>query len=330
MKHGSLFSGIGGFDLASELVGWDNLFQVEIDSYCQKVLRKNFPNVKLYGDIKEFKGTDWRGTVDIISGGFPCQPFSVAGKRRGQKDNRYLWDEMLRVIREITPSFIVGENVAGLISMEGGGTLDRILSDLEDEGYATEQFIIPACAIGAWHRRDRIWIVAYDKCMGWKKRSGISLGQEEQESEGQELNHICEEVSSNSNSNGWEYRGTLGGGRQDSLDWEQYSKESDKVREEWKCEFGEISDNVSNPNCKHKQEQFGGNKLGEMLEEEAFRWSDPKSGRQWISEPRVGRVAHGIPNRVDRLKGLGNAIVPQVAYEIFTVINNLIYGGEQK
>jgi len=161
MKHGSLFSGIGGFDLASEWMGWENVFQVEWDKYCQKVLEKNFPNVKRYEDIKEFDGTKYRGLIDIISGGFPCQPFSSAGQRKGKEDDRYLWPEMLRVIREIKPSFIVGENVAGLVSMDNGKTLDGILYDLASEGYTTEQYIIPALAIAANHRRDRLWIIGY-------------------------------------------------------------------------------------------------------------------------------------------------------------------------
>jgi len=185
MKHGSLFSGIGGFDLAAQWMGWDNVFQVEIDDYCQKVLTKNFPNVKRYGDIKEFKGK--RGSVDILSGGFPCQPFSVAGKRKGESDDRYLWPEYLRIIREIQPTYVVGENVGGLTSMDDGKTLEGIFSDLEGEGYTVESFIIPACGVGAWHRRGRIWIIAYSNsirllhskakiCNGRKRNKRIDPG----------------------------------------------------------------------------------------------------------------------------------------------------------
>ena len=159
MKHGSLFSGVGGFDLAAEWMGWENIFQVEWDEYCQKVLAKNFPNVKRYGDIKEFKGES--GSVDILTGGFPCQPFSTAGKRKGESDDRYLWPEYIRVIREIKPAYVVGENVAGLASMEDGKTLEGIFLDLEGEGYEVESFIIPACSIGMWHRRNRLWIIAH-------------------------------------------------------------------------------------------------------------------------------------------------------------------------
>ena len=152
MRHGSLFSGIGGFDFAAEWMGWENVFQVEYDEWCQKILTKNFPNVKKYRDIKDFKGYP----VDVISGGFPCQPFSHAGKRQGEADNRYLWPEMLRVIREAKPTFVVGENVAGLVSMENGKTLDGIFADLENEGYTVESFIIPAASVGAWHERQNL------------------------------------------------------------------------------------------------------------------------------------------------------------------------------
>lgn len=160
MTHASLFSGIGGFDYASQQVGWENVFAVEKEPYCQELLKKRFPNIKIYGDIKEFNGEAYEGTVDVISGGFPCQPFSVAGKRKGEDDDRYLWDEMLRVIREVKPKWVVGENVSGILSMEDGSTFEKICVDLENEGYEVQSYIIPACGVGAWHRRKRVWITA--------------------------------------------------------------------------------------------------------------------------------------------------------------------------
>ena len=156
-SHGSLFSGIGGFDLASAWMGWNNIFQCEKDEWCRKVLAKNFPDTKRYIDIKEFNAKEYEGRIDVISGGFPCQPFSIAGKQRGKDDDRYLWEEMLRVVSDVKPSFVVGENVTGIIGM----ALDTVLSDLEAQGYTTETFIIPACGKNAWHKRDRVWIVAY-------------------------------------------------------------------------------------------------------------------------------------------------------------------------
>lgn len=167
MNHGSLFSGIGGFDLAAEWCGWTNVFQVEIDKYCQRLLSLRFPNTQRFTDIKEFDGTPYKGQIDVISGGFPCQPFSHAGKRKGKDDDRYLWPEMFRVIKEIKPAWVVGENVAGFINMG----LDESIADMESEGYEVQAFIIPACAVNAPHRRDRAWIVAYNGCEHGSRQS---------------------------------------------------------------------------------------------------------------------------------------------------------------
>jgi len=240
MRHGSLFSGIGGFDLAAQWMGWENVFQVEWDGFCQKVLAKNFPNVKRYGDIREFDGTEYRGAIDILSGGFPCQPFSQAGKRKGKEDDRHLWPEYLRVIREIKPSYVIGENVIGIIDME----LDNIITDLESEGYTTEQFIIPACAIGAIHKRDRLWIIAHTKSKRW-----IQMDKGKQK----RLSNI-------------------------------YFKSSDEI---WGYCSGLLLDMEPN-------------------------WSKPGSG--------IIRNDDGLSDGVDRLKGLGNAIVPQVAFQLFKAI----------
>ena len=228
MKHGSLFSGIGGFDLAAQWCGWQNIFQVEIDNFCQKVLAKNFPDVKRYKDIKEFDGTEYKGSIDIISGGFPCQPFSVAGKQRGKADDRWLWDEMLRVIKEIQPCWIVGENGANLWNMG----IENMLSQVEDEGYEVESFIIPACAKKMLHRRDRIWIIAHSKS--------------------NDGNNTCLQNSRNKT-------------------------------------FG-----LESGGC------FG-----------------------YESMPKLCRVDDGIPTELDRLKSLGNAIVPQVVFEIFNAIDQI-------
>ena len=161
MTHGSLFSGIGGFDLAAEWMGWENIFHCEIAEFPRKILKYHFPNSICYEDIKKTDFTKHRGEIDIISGGFPCQPYSNAGKRRGKEDDRHLWPEMLRVIREVQPRFVVGENVAGLLSWNNGMVFHEIITDLENEGYETQAFLIPACATNAPHRRDRIWFVAH-------------------------------------------------------------------------------------------------------------------------------------------------------------------------
>lgn len=160
LKHASLFSGIGGFDLAAEWMGWENVFHCEWNPFGQKILKHYWPKSISYADITKTDFTIHRGTIDIITGGFPCQPFSVAGNRKGEEDSRYLWPEMLRAIREIKPTFVVAENVSGLITMENGKTLEGVFSDLENEGYEVEPCLIPAASVGAWHRRERIWIIS--------------------------------------------------------------------------------------------------------------------------------------------------------------------------
>ena len=173
MTHGSLFSGIGGFDYAADMMGWRNAFHCEINEFCTKILKYHFPDAEHYDDITKTDFTRWRGRIDVLSGGFPCQPFSVAGQRKGTEDDRYLWPQMLRAIREIRPAWVVGENVAGILTMVQPGTelevgreaslfgednrkrvllrqryvVDIICQDLEREGYSVQPFVIPACAV---------------------------------------------------------------------------------------------------------------------------------------------------------------------------------------
>lgn len=187
MTHASLFSGIGGFDLAAEWMGWHNAFHCEINEFCTKILNYHFQDAEHYTDITRTDFSKWGGRIDVLSGGFPCQPFSLAGQRKGADDNRYLWPQMLRAIREIRPTWVVGENVAGILTMvqpgaevEVGGqaslfgegyrkrvlhrqeyVIETICRDLEREGYAVQPLLIPACAVGAPHRRDRIWFIAH-------------------------------------------------------------------------------------------------------------------------------------------------------------------------
>lgn len=274
LSHGSLFSGIGGFDLAAKWMNWTNVFQCEKDEWCRKVLAKNFPQSKQFADIKDFNGKEFTNRIDIISGGFPCQPFSVAGQRKGKDDDRYLWEEMLRVVAEIKPTYVVGENVTGIIGL----ALDTVLADLEAQGYTTETFIIPACGKNAWHRRDRVWIVAYTNRIRW---------QDEQKESGQSIH--------NRNGNG---------------------EAKKQGRGQQQCRAGKSSSvfpNADNTGCKEQRQQFtDGTKL-----------FAPKCSSWWETEPGMGRVVDGLPGRVDRLKGLGNAIVPQVAFEIFKALESV-------
>lgn len=266
MKHGSLFSGIGGFDLAAQWMGWENVFQVEWDEYCQKVLAKNFPNVERHGDIKEFDGTKYAGTIDIISGGFPCQPFSQAGKREGTADDRHLWPEMLRVIREIQPCYVVGENVGGLITWDDGVVLEQVFSDLENEGYEVQAFVIPACAVNAPHRRDRIWIVGNSKSTrGTNKKREVQKGE--------------------------------------SAD----SYRSYKIQTPTNTNYNRVQGRSSQ--CQGSEERK--ETIRQNLQFDSFdNWKD-------LPQPGISGGDDGIPNRLDRTKALGNAIVPQVAYQIF-------------
>ena len=172
MTHGSLFSGIGGFDLAARWAGWDNLFNCEIDLFCKDVLKYHFPDAEQYGDIKTTDFTVWRDRIDVLSGGFPCQPFSQAGKRKGTEDDRYLWPEMLGVIRSVRPRWVVGENVLGIVNWSKGLVFEQVCSDLEAEGYEVQPFVIPACGVNAPHRRYRTWFVATVQTQGLKMCNG--------------------------------------------------------------------------------------------------------------------------------------------------------------
>ncbi len=272
LTHGQLFAGIGGFGLAAQWAGIDNIWANEIDPFACKVLTKNFPNTTIYEkDIRQIT-KETTASVDIISGGFPCQPFSQAGKRKGTDDNRYLWPEMLRVIRELQPKYVIGENVAGLLSMENGETLKTILSELEDEGYNNEIFLIPACAKGAWHRRDRLWIVSYvpntDSMGLFKVGSQISKTERQRRK-----------------------KTIRGADREQIIIGFKDNQQSTRNECPTESSMGGMADGIST-------------------------WMD----RYWEHEPDIPRVAKGVKDRVHRLKGLGNAIVPQVAYELFKTI----------
>ena len=303
---GSLFAGIGGFDLGFERAGMECKWQVEIDPFCLKVLEKHWPTVRRFQDVREVHGNvahanggglleslhaRERGTgveeeqstrsecgdsascpsclpsVDLICGGFPCQPFSVAGKQRGKEDDRFIWPEMFRIVSELRPTWVIGENVPGLVRLGH----DQVLSDLESIGYSCQTFDIPACAVDAPHVRHRIWIVANAN----REQIGIL----------------------HNNGSG--------------------SKRGNKERGKQFLGYASGGEDVADADIQGSQ---GWDERGERGGELSPWAGGTSNAGNWLPEPELGRVAHGIPHRVDRLKCLGNAIVPQVAYEIIKVI----------
>ena len=273
LTHLSLFSGIGGLDLAAEWAGFTTVGQCEFADYPTKVLEKHWPDVPRWRDVRTltkesfYERTGLR-TVDVISGGFPCQPFSVAGKQKGKGDDRYLWPEMLRVITELRPRCVVGENVPGIIKIAAG----QVVKDLERAGYHVVVFNFEAAAVGAWHRRSRVFFVGIADVADTARERGqgriVFCAAKPAERSGQMQ-------SDAGGSNGSDACNTVRAGLPD--------RAAETVRKQGPREQPQRSD-----------------------------W--------WAAEPDVGRVAHGVPARVDRLKCLGNAVVPQQAYQIFRAL----------
>ena len=255
LKLLDLFSGIGGFSLGLESTGgFETIAFVEKNEFCQKVLKKHWPNITIEGDIRNFKGEKYE--ADIITGGFPCQPFSVAGKRKGTDDDRYLWDETIRVVRECKPRWFIGENVEGLININNGVVLRQVQTDLEKEGFEVQCFVIPAAGIGAWHQRKRIWIMGYAKHNG-RSSSSIKGGNREiNERSPQRQNQTCKfERTSGSinNENVWLDVSNSNNSRDrtsqydTNKDWEKGNK---RQKEFTQFEFSGHSEDVSNTNSR--------------------------------------------------------------------------------
>lgn len=428
MTHASVFSGIGGPEVAATMLGWENLFHCEINPFGRKVLDYWYPNSKSYEDITTTDFTEWRGRVDVLTGGFPCQPFSYAGRRRGAEDDRYLWPSMYRAIDEIQPTWVVAENVAGILTMVEQGevskvagtatlfdafddlrgrfelretfTLQRICTDLESHGYAVQPVLVPACAVGAPHRRDRVFIVARrlkDTDLSGRpiRRSGEGC---EEHGDGRTAEHASsgrDEMPNDTPRTAENER------RCSASDGECTSADTDNERQPGRCsedsrgrtdtsaiEQGELqreserrgsSGTTPDTSCEcgqrmrleqsetrgTSQKQSGG-RGGEDGHDQSFadyyrkrleRWYDCEEGRpgqtedrpvgfvnqdngiagnsRWLTFPSVSPVHRGndgLPFDVDRLtlsfgkwrtealKAYGNAIVPQVMYEIFRAI----------
>ena len=356
MRVMSLFAGIGGFDLAAERMGWETVVQVEIDEWCRKVLAKNFPNAKRYADIKEFDTSPYRGSIDLVCGGFPCQPFSHAGKRRGAADDRALWPEMLRVIRDVAPRWVVGENVSGLLSQNAGLVFESMLVDLEAEGYTVWPYLLPACGVDAPHKRERVWIVAYrNDRFGQSADGQVQAGRNPLEFSG----IVTADTAFDSGKAGYEQtgreagadviRGSIGPALADSDRERQQQPQGafsqiggwiGDVNEEsitdtnGQCagslpqdlqrravEFGgPINSDANSPGLKESDSPGLAARPGEFTGRNPSHWSD------WPTQPPICSGNDGISPELDRTRTItaaGNAVVWQVVYQIFSAIQQL-------
>ena len=370
--HASLFSGVGGAELAASWIGWTNLFHCEINEFSRKVLEYWFPQSISYEDITKTDFSRWRGRIDVLTGGFPCQPFSVAGKRKGAEDNRYLWAEMLRAIRQIQPTWVVGENVAGLLSMVQPGkaikvgraddlfdenfiyrteqqfTIDAICEDLECAGYSVQPFVIPACAVGAPHRRDRVWIVAHrtnarseSVQQGWL--DGVrgfghvahADGNRQRQREGEQiLERECKRTADVGNGckNGSVANTQCCGGKEMVKDvqseladgtWTDGNgmfRTSSDTDEQRRNELGH--DNSGSEKPRQAESEFSGTDSPQSWWRN-FPTQSPVCSRDDGLPFRVADLTISFPKwRSKSIEALGNAWVPQVAFEIFKAIDN--------
>lgn len=295
---GSLFSGIGGLELGLERAGLGPVkWQVEIDDYCNNVLEKHWPDARRYRDIKSIREGELE-PVDLICGGFPCQPVSCAGSRKAQSDDRWLWPEFVRILRMVKPRWVVAENVPGLLTADSDGAMGEVLRDLALCGYGVEWDCISAQSVGAWHRRDRIFIVAHADANGCEGPS-VHLRRGRPFETPALISGGSPDVPDPEGERG--KRWTPGLGIFDS----QFSKEILG----W-CRARNVSDAQGNLRPPPRNEG-----------RETSNWHGAKDGRGiWSVEPSVGRVASRVPSRMDRLKCLGNAVVPQVAEVIGLLI----------
>lgn len=359
-----LFSGIGGFSLAARWTGGiETIGFCETDPYCCRVLEKNFPGVPIHGDIRQLKGADV-GPADIISGGFPCQPFSVAGKRCGTEDDRYLWPEMLRIVSDVRPAWVVGENVDGLVRMgvqfgvpevasrkhqrteefdylrgiftrQETMLLFSILEDLEALGYGAVPLVIPACGVDAPHLRYRVWIVAHAVNGGSQKRRAESIKSLQEKCDRRDADtHKCPTAKESSNERGDVAHPSRRGFGTDGRTPGSGGHVDLRGQNVADAEVGTVGAGL----CQDEPGRIGRGRLGDGGSEDVpnadssgcreqrrtvagtTEQPTPEQPCRWIPEPFICRVAHGVPARVDRLRSLGNAIVPQVAYRILMAI----------
>ena len=363
MKHGSLFSGIGGFDLAAEWMGWENVFHCEWNDFGKRVLSYYWPNAISYNDITKTDFTIHRGGIDILTGGFPCQPYSAAGKRRGKDDERHLWPEMLRAIREIQPRWVVGENVFGITNWNGGLVFDEVQADLEAEGYEVQAYVLPACAVNAPHRRDRVWFVAYsnscrnNSAKGGKESVWQYEDKEQQRSGGtMQINGLSnEQVTTHADGNG-RHRGNSehekhpsqrgfdaqrnfepgnGSGTTPHAARQPSQRMRPEQRELSNAQQGQLGGNgseVGNGDATHTHEPGWTEQHG--AGEPGTTGHAAGHGGGWenfpTTQPTICAGDDGVSSRLDgitfskwrneSIKAAGNAVVPQVVYQIFQAI----------
>tara|TARA_R110000744_G_scaffold367373_8_gene476837 strand:+ start:124 stop:1152 length:1029 start_codon:yes stop_codon:yes gene_type:complete len=330
LKHGSLFSGIGGFDFAAQMMGWENVFHCEWNEFGQKILKYYWPKAITYEDITKTDFNIYRGRIDILTGGFPCQPYSSAGKRLGKEDDRHLWPEMLRAIREIKPRYVVAENVSGLLSWNGGMVFNEVQADLEAQGYEVQPVVLPACAVNAPHRRDRVWFVAYSKSKQSKrsKSEQREFSEQEQRELGRSDSRMGDGINPNTDSNR-----TLRNPRENESQsqgerlQERHEVQQPKKPDTLRPENAEVSTDTE-----RKRQQEQGKPERPLHQETNSEWKASWSyhdGR-WPTQPPICSRNDGISHQLDgitfpkwrqeSIKGYGNAIVPQVAYQIFKAL----------
>lgn len=347
MKALDLFSGIGGFSLGLERAGMETVAFCEYDEKCRQVLKKHWPDVPQYDDVRTLTGERLRqdgiGDIGLICGGYPCQPFSLAGKRKGEADDRHLWPEFKRLIQEIGPTWVLCENVAGHINMG----LDSVLADLESEGYQSQVFVIPACAVGAFHRRDRVWIVAHTNtvCSSSAQQECKHKGAEDNSRGSPNRLDAGSNVANSEEQRAWDVCKDVG-----SLDREVYTSEHPS-RASGRNDQSRNRTPMADTDSQYAQgrEEVGnteevGAKRNELI---AGRGEHSKPGC-WLPEPAVGgssdgisrwldgtwedgipRVTTGVKGRADRLKQLGNSVVPQIPEIIGRAILATYQGEEQ-
>lgn len=355
LSHFSLFSGIGGIDLAAEWAGFKTVGMCEIDKFCQQVLDKHWPDVPKWGDVFELTGKEiieTCGEIDLLSGGFPCQPFSTAGKRQGEKDERYLWPEMLRIIREVRPRWILGENVRGLLSIDNNRIFGTILKDLAESGYRVGWLCYGAGDVGAPHRRERVFIVAYSQGSRWDSKAQSEMDEEANKGkQGCGFNNGCKDVahsgrelppgakfgkademeagremadqhkrSSKTRKTVMENPGGRGFGKQDICSKQQggakaISNGTMLTRSKCKGRAGRAK--PADGGKRAVESGVGGVLNGFSAGLDGHRWP-AGPGEQYDWEPP--RVATGVKDRVARLKALGNAVVPAQVYPILKAI----------